>query len=125
MISLFDASARLAAAYTRDASDIHANQSETSLLMHLRPEMVRPDLAIDEPDVTPDLVFSYDMPATTRSGVVGHARRASAGDGRALVDMLVEDISGIVRRLWWRIGRCPRGRDNGLHFKFAGPPKRG
>ena len=111
VISLFDASARLTATYTRDALDIHANQSETSLLMHLRPEMVRPDLAIDEPDVTPDLVFSYDMPATTRSGVVGHARRASAEDGRALVDMLVEDITGIVRKALvedWPVPPGPR-----------------
>lgn len=98
VISLFDASARLAAAYTRDGADIHANQGETSLLMHLRPEMVRAELAVDEPDVTPGLVFSYDMPATTRSGVVGHARRASAEDGRALAEMLVEDIAAIVRR---------------------------
>ena len=43
-------------------------------------------------------------------------------DGRALVDMLVEDITGIVRKaLVEDFGRCPRGRDNGLHFKFAGP----
>ena len=98
VISLFDASARLAAAYSRDGADFHANQGETSLLMHLRPEMVRPELAIDEPDVTPGLVFSYDMPATTSSGVVGHARRASSEDGRELADMLVEDLTAIVHK---------------------------
>ena len=111
VISLFDASARLAAAYTRDGMDIHANQGETSLLMHLRPEMVRPELAIDEPDVTPGLVFSYDMPATTQSGVVGHPRRASAEDGRALANMLVDDITEIVRRALvedWPVPPGPR-----------------
>lgn len=111
VVSLFDASARLAAAYTRDGADIHANQGETSLLMHLRPEMVRPELLVDEPDVTPGLVFSYDMPATTRSGVVGHARRSSAEDGRALADMLVEDITAIVRKALaedWPVPPGPR-----------------
>ena len=98
VLSMFDASPRLAAAYTRDAADFHGNQGETSLLMHLRPEMVRPDRLVDEPDVTPGLVFSYDMPSTTRSGVVGHARRASAADGKALTDMLVEDLTAIVTK---------------------------
>jgi creatinine amidohydrolase/Fe(II)-dependent formamide hydrolase-like protein len=51
------------------------------------------------------------MPATTRSGVVGHARRASAEDGRALADMLVEDITGIVRKALvedWPVPPGPR-----------------
>jgi creatinine amidohydrolase len=98
VLSLFDATPRLAKAYTRDALDLHANQGETSILMHLRPEMVRPDRLVDEPDVTPGMVFSYDMPATTRSGVVGHARRSSVADGVALVDMLVDDFEAIVRK---------------------------
>lgn len=98
VLSLFDATPRLSQAYTRDALDLHANQAETSILMHLRPETVRPDKLVDEPDVSPGLVFSYDMPATTRSGVVGHARRASAADGSTLVDMLVDDFEAIVRK---------------------------
>jgi len=64
--------------------------------MHLRPEMVRTGRLVDEPDVTPGLIFSYDMKATTRSGVVGHARRASAEDGRQLVDLLVGELTAIV-----------------------------
>jgi len=66
--------------------------------MHLRPDMVRADRLIDEPDVTPGLVFSYVMKATTRSGVVGHARRASAEDGKALVELLVDELSKIVAK---------------------------
>lgn len=98
VLSLFDCSPRLAAAYTRDGLDIHANQAETSILMHLRPEMVRPEKAVDEDDVTPGLVFSYDMPATTASGVVGAARRASVEDGREMVGMLVDDLTTIVQK---------------------------
>jgi creatinine amidohydrolase len=98
VLSLFDCAPSAQMAYTRDGSDIHANQAETSILMHLRPEMVRADRLVDEPDVTPGLVFSYDMKATTRSGVVGHARRASAGDGKALVELLVDELSAIVAK---------------------------
>jgi creatinine amidohydrolase len=111
VLSLFDATPRLATAYTRDALDLHANQAETSILMHLRPEMVRGDELVDEPDITPGLVFSYDMPATTRSGVVGHARRASAADGAALMDMLVDDFEALVRKALvepWPVPPGPR-----------------
>jgi creatinine amidohydrolase len=98
VLSLFDCAPSAHRAYTRDGLDIHANQAETSILMHLRPEMVRADRLVDEPDVTPGLVFSYDMKATTRSGVVGHARRASAEDGKALVELLVDELSAIVAK---------------------------
>ena len=98
VLSLFDCAPSAHKAYTRDGLDIHANQAETSILMHLRPEMVRADRLVDEPDVTPGLVFSYDMKATTRSGVVDHARRASAEDGKALVELLVGELSAIVAK---------------------------
>lgn len=111
VLTLFNMTPRLAAAYTRDAEDLHANQGETSLLMHLRPEMVRADKLVDEPDVTPGKVFSYDMPATTQSGVVGHAKRSSIEDGRRLAAMLVDDFEAIVRQALaepWPVPPGPR-----------------
>jgi len=98
VLSLFDLSPRIAAHYFSDGADIHANRGETSLLMHMLPEAVRPDLLVDEPDVTPGLVFSYDMPRTTVSGVVGRAREASAEDGALLGAMLVQDFSTLLLR---------------------------
>ncbi|KAI9016685.1 creatininase [Hyaloraphidium curvatum] len=98
VISLFDLSQRVQRHYFSDALDIHANRGETSLLMHLVPEAVRPELVVDEDDVTPDLVFSYDMLRTTRSGVVGKAREASAEDGKVLADMLVDDFAALLER---------------------------
>jgi creatinine amidohydrolase len=83
--------------YFSDASDIHANRGETSLLMHLRPAAVRPHERADADDVTVGRVFSYDMPATTVSGVVGRPSLASPADGAKLTQMLVEDLSAIVR----------------------------
>ncbi|MBM3598197.1 MAG: creatininase family protein [Alphaproteobacteria bacterium] len=98
VLTMFFVSPRVQKRYSADADDFHANDGETSLLMHLRPEMVRPARAVDEEDVTPGLVWSYDMPATTRSGVVGRPRGSSARAGKALLDMLVEDTTDFVRK---------------------------
>jgi creatinine amidohydrolase len=97
VLSLFDCSARVQQHYFSDASDIHANRGETSLLMHLRPTAVRPEARVDEEDVTVGRVFSYDMPTTTTSGVVGRPSLASPDDGAELSQMLVDDLSAIVR----------------------------
>jgi creatinine amidohydrolase len=97
VLSLFDCSARVQQHYFSDAADIHANRGETSLLMHVRPAAVRPDAAVDEEDITPGKIFSYDMPSTTASGVVGRPSLASPQDGAKLSQMLVEDLSAIVQ----------------------------
>jgi creatinine amidohydrolase len=97
VLSLFDCSERVQQHYFSDAADIHANRGETSLLLHLRPGAVRPDAVVDEEDVTPDRIFSYDMPSTTASGVVGRPSLASQQDGAHLTQMLVEDLSAIVQ----------------------------
>jgi len=96
VLSLFDCSQRVQQHYFSDAADIHANRGETSLLLHVCPEAVRRDAVIDEDDVTPGKIFSYDMPSTTRSGVVGRPSLASPEDGAHLTQMLVEDLSAIV-----------------------------
>jgi len=96
-LSLFDCSPRVQQHYFSDASDIHANRGETSLLMHVCPAAVRPEARVDEEDVTVGRVFSYDMPTTTTSGVVGRPSLASPSDGEKLSQMLVEDLSAIVR----------------------------
>jgi creatinine amidohydrolase len=97
VLSLFDCSTRVQQHYFSDAADIHANRGETSLLMHVRPAAVRPDAAVDEEDITPGKIFSYDMPSTTASGVVGRPSLASPQDGAKLSQMLVEDLSAIVQ----------------------------
>lgn len=97
VLSLFDCSARVQRHYFSDAADIHANRGETSLLMYMRPETVRPEARVDEEDVTVGRVFSYDMPTATKSGVVGRPTLASADDGAVLAQMLVDDLSEIVQ----------------------------
>jgi creatinine amidohydrolase len=97
VLSLFDCSPRVRDYYFADAADIHANRGETALLLHVRPDGVRLDQAIDEEDVTPGKFFSYDMPRTTASGVVGRPTLASAAEGAKLSDMLVEDLGALLQ----------------------------
>ena len=90
---LWDISPRVGALYFRDGADIHANRGETSVLMHLRPEMVRMERTFDVPDVTPGTHFSYAMPATTPTGVVGAPSQASEEDGADMVETIVTDLA--------------------------------
>jgi creatinine amidohydrolase len=95
-LGLWEISERVGRLYLRDGDDIHANRGETSILMHLRPEMVRPAAAEDVADVTPGRVFSYPMPATTPNGVVGRPSESSAEDGAAMVETIVADLAAWI-----------------------------
>jgi creatinine amidohydrolase len=128
VLSLFDCSARVQQHYFSDAADIHANRGETSLLMHVRPEAVRPAAAVDEDDVTVGRVFSYDMPAATVSGVVGRPTLASAEDGAELAEMLVEDLSGIIANALteeWPEVPAPLAGETARHEAGLAKPKTG
>jgi creatinine amidohydrolase len=97
-MGLWDISPRVGALYFRDGDDIHANRTETSILLHLDPETARMDRARDVPDVTPGLCFSYAMPATTPNGVVGRPSEASAEDGASVVETVVADLAAWLER---------------------------
>jgi creatinine amidohydrolase len=49
--------------------------------------------AFDIPDVTPGTHFSYAMPATTPTGVVGRPSEASVEDGAMMVRTIVADLA--------------------------------
>jgi creatinine amidohydrolase len=97
-VDLWRISPRAYALYTRDAEDFHANRGETSLLMHMAPELVRPEKRFDVPDVTPGLVWNYAMPATTATGVVGSPTQSDAEDGAMMLRTLTEDFADLLRR---------------------------
>ena len=97
-MGLWDISSRVGALYFRDGADIHANRTETSILLHLDPATARMDRAFDVDDVTPGRLFSYAMPATTPTGVVGRPSEASAADGAAAVETIVADLADWLTR---------------------------
>jgi creatinine amidohydrolase len=88
-VSLFDLTPEIAARYTEDAPDFHANEAETSMLLHLAPAHVEPEKAVDEPDRTLGRVLLYPMPVVTSSGVVGTPSNATPQRGKELFDQLV------------------------------------
>lgn len=92
-------SSRVRAEFFADAEDWHANAAETSLMLHLAPELVRPARLADarDPDRTTGLVFSHPVNRTSRNGVTGDPRTASAASGRNLFAMMVKDLTAQVR----------------------------
>ena len=59
--------------------------------------MVRMEHAFDVEDVTPGLVWNYDMPRTTPTGVVGRPTEASAEDGAMMAEILTQDLTSLLR----------------------------
>lgn len=90
--SLFDLTEEIAARYTEDAPDFHANEAETSMVLQIAPESVELTSAVDEPDRTVGRVLRYPMPAVTVSGVVGAPSGASASRGAVLIEQLIEAL---------------------------------
>jgi creatinine amidohydrolase len=87
--SVFDLTPEIAARYRSDAEDFHANEAETSLMLHVAPEQVRIDEAVDEEDRTVGRVWQYAMPAVSRSGVVGAPSKAEVASGESLLELVV------------------------------------
>jgi creatinine amidohydrolase len=81
-------------------SDMHAGEHETSLLLHIAPELVRPGqesadwIAEERPHL---LVLG--MAGYTRTGVIGRPSLATADKGRALLDSLVKSFSAHLAAL--------------------------
>jgi creatinine amidohydrolase len=97
-VSLHRLTPEITARYLSDGEDIHANEAETSLVMHVRPEMVLPERAVDEVDRTVGRVFPYAMPAVSESGVVGAPTRATADAGEELFGRVVTALEGLLRQ---------------------------
>lgn len=97
-ISTPEISPRVKTTFFSDGADWHANASETSLMLHLFPDMVRPGLlaAGDDPDRTAGLEFSHPVNRTSLNGTTGQPSRATAAAGRQLFQWMVEDLAGRI-----------------------------
>lgn len=82
-----------------DADDWHANDAETSLMLAIAPEGVRPDklAEADDPDRTGCCVFAHPVNRTSLNGVTGKPSIATAEKGKQWFAWLVEDLSNTVR----------------------------
>lgn len=97
-VSVFDLNPEIAGRYRSDADDFHANEAETSLVLHVAPDQVRMDRAVDEDDLTIGRVWQYAMPSVSRSGVVGAPSRAQPESGESLLELVVTELAGLLAR---------------------------
>lgn len=95
-----DISERVRRFHFADATDWHANDAETSLMLAVSPEIVRPELlhAADDPDRTEGQVFAHPVNRTSANGVTGFPSRATAEKGREAFAWMVEDLSALIAR---------------------------
>jgi creatinine amidohydrolase len=75
----------------------HACEVETSMVMHLRPDLVRVGEIRDDIETVPDalrgLFVAKDMRQRTDHGAVGYPEQANAEKGRRLLDAIVGRVT--------------------------------
>lgn len=78
----------------------HACEIETSMIMHLRPDLVRKDLILDDPD--PDvaalrsITWARDFGRRTHHGAVGHPEAADAERGRRMLEAIGRKVTVVA-----------------------------
>jgi creatinine amidohydrolase len=81
----------------------HACEFETSMVLALRPDLVRREQIRDDPPNDDGnlrgLYLAEDMKQRTDHGAVGYPERASAEKGRAFLDAAIERTAAVVRGL--------------------------
>ncbi len=103
MVALFNTatlSPRVRGFSFADAEDWHANDAETSLMLAVAPNMVRPELLgeADDPDRTANCVFAHPVNRTSLNGVTGTPSAATAEKGQLWFEWMVEDLSALIVR---------------------------
>jgi creatinine amidohydrolase len=103
MVALFNSatiSSRVREFHFTDGEDWHANDAETSLMLAVAPNMVRPALlaSADDPDRTEACVFAHPVNRTSSNGVTGMPSKATAAKGRLWFEEMVEDLSALIVR---------------------------
>ncbi len=76
----------------------HANDAETSIMLHLREDLVRMDKAVDEPDTGASCFYSYTVDKESEHGGVGKPTRAKAETGRWLLDKCAATLADQLTR---------------------------
>jgi creatinine amidohydrolase len=102
----------------------HACELETSMMLHLRPDLVRFSEAKDDHQPLPEslrgLYWAHDFSQRTRQGCVGYPQSASAETGRALLEASIARVVEVCRTLLTTSitpGRQAKNRGDG-HFGF-------
>ena len=80
----------------------HACEIETSMVMALRPDLVKLDALLDDPETTPagldGLFWARDFGRRTDHGAVGYPERAGADRGRRMLDAIVRKVAAVAEQ---------------------------
>jgi creatinine amidohydrolase len=79
-----------------DGGDLHAGHVETSLMMALAPQDVRPERAVAGPVPSLAELVRNGVRPLSPSGVLGDPTTANADDGRRLFGLLVDQLADAV-----------------------------
>jgi creatinine amidohydrolase len=78
----------------------HACEIETSMIMALRPDLVRKDQIQDDPEETPaslsGLFWARDFGRRTHHGAVGYPEQADPEKGRKMIAAIVRKVSDVA-----------------------------
>lgn len=91
--SLWELSHEVSERYHRDARGFHANAAETSLMLHLRPELVRRERIVDEPDRSACCFFAYRVDQESVTGVTGNPSEGTAEAGTELLTLCIAELA--------------------------------
>lgn len=99
LLNVFQLTPEIRDIYATDADDLHANQAETALMLHLFPGLVQLDrlASSDDPDRTAGTVFSHPVAQTSINGVTGHPSRATAEQGETLFRLMTAALISKIR----------------------------
>lgn len=100
VINTASISERVREFHFHDAADWHANDAETSLMLAIAPEGVRPDklAEADDPDRTCGCVFAHPVNRTSRNGVTGAPSLATLEKGEQWFAWLVADLAALIEK---------------------------
>lgn len=71
----------------------HANKAETSLMLHLRSDLVHLQRAVDEPDRSADCFFSYTVDQESMHGGVGRPSEAEEKEGHFILEQCASELA--------------------------------
>jgi mycofactocin system creatininase family protein len=79
--------------------DLHAGRAETSLVLAIRPDLVRGDAAVAGPSPTIAALVERGVRELSPTGVLGDPTGASAAEGARLLDLLAGQLADHLRGL--------------------------
>jgi creatinine amidohydrolase len=109
---------------TSNHEDMHAGELETSILLHVNPELVRE--GYHAADWTADdrrHLLTTGMSGYTRNGVIGRPSLASAEKGKALLASFVESFASVLEILQRVLPKPPPGEQQANLFGAAEVPE--